>query len=329
MILKNYIVIEDKALEIEFEIHSDDNTILNITGLSGKFKVYLDIPGTDATYVIDKAITLVDAEKGLCKVTLLDTDTNINPAIYKYYLEITLDTNETKVFYQGSFTVRGEDSTRIQEIRDIYGLEFDNYNIQQGLNYAHTEMLKYAYEKQVLNIHTNSKILKIPNYVADANFDNIVDVDDIDILQYQKNTPYTVTSLNVNVSSSVFDHPNGNTLITMDNNYPSDGYTLQLTYYKVIDTFANLKPNINYIEELYVIIYLFKNLPVYKLQRGLKSRTINDVTIDFDQEGVSAAVKQFNNQLYNEIGKIKPIKITNVLIPKGYNRANKDRWWFK
>ena len=326
MILKNYIVIEDKALEIEFEIHSDDNTILNITGLSGKFKVYLDIPGTDATYVIDKAITLVDAEKGLCKVTLLDTDTNINPAIYKYYLEITLDTNETKVFYQGSFTVRGEDSTRIQEIRDIYGLEFDNYNIQQGLNYAHTEMLKYAYEKQVLNIHTNSKILKIPNYVADANFDNIVDVDDIDILQYQKNTPYTVTSLNVNVSSSVFDHPNGNTLITMDNNYPSDGYTLQLTYYKVIDTFANLKPNINYIEELYVIIYLFKNLPVYKLQRGLKSRTINDVNIDFDQEGVSAAVKQFNNQLYNEIGKIKPIKITNVLIPKGYNRSNMNGW---
>jgi len=315
-------IYKNKTKDLSFVIQPKENEkYYDLTGATGLIKVQLSIPGQDDAVVISKALTIDDAEQGKCSVTLENSDTDINVAIYSYTLEFNFSIGDDRILQSGLFEILGDDITTIETIKQKYEFSYDNYTMQNALDYAREQILSNAFMKQETTFSKKDNIIKILNYVADMNFDDTVDASDISLIEYQQKTPYTVNDLSSNISSVNFDHPNGYTIITMDDEYPSDStYKLKLVYYQIYKKYADLKKKIRYIEELYVIEHLFKTLEIYKLQHGMTNKTLNGVTIEFNKQAIDDFLKQLKSWIGNEIMKVRPLKgaFKPVTIPKTY-----------
>jgi len=215
------------------------------------------------------------------------------------------------------------DIDRINEIKDEFHLNFLNNDMEIALQWARKQIKETAYQEDKRFYHTdgNNQIL-IDNHVANQRFDFDPDYDltqaDIEILESQHSFPYATTDLQANISSVVFDHPMGKTIITMDQKYPTSTYKLQVTYYRLLEEWSKAVDTVKRIESLYVVYYLFENLDVYKLQRGITTRSINGINIAYDKQSMDIFKTQLYNQIYNEIMLIKPFELENITINKGY-----------
>ncbi len=315
---------KNKGDELTFVIYDNEGSPVDLTGLTGKFQVYLDTPQTTDVNVIDKALVIPTQEGtslGKCTCSLDDDDLDIDTAIYNYKLVFVYGVDDNRILQTGTVNVIGDDNTRIEQIKKKYGLTFDYYTMRTALNFAHKQMLSYAYVFEELTIpqtDSNDQIL-IENYVMDSDFDNSVTSADIDVFEYQKESPYDTNDLTANVSAVTFNHPNGKTILTMDGAYPTDStYTLMVKYYRGIDTFSNLNQDIMYLEEMFVLLHLFSILSPYKLQYGITRRSINGVKVEFNFE----AIQEFKSKLNIDINQVKlrirGLTYKNIIIDKDY-----------
>jgi len=317
--IENIKIQKNTSKSLSFVIKDDNDNVINLASATGKIKVHLDIPGTNNTYVIDKALTIDSAIRGECSVTLENTDTNIDASIYRVILEFNYAIGDDRVYSYGTFTIYGDDTERLQQIKTKYGLTYDDYTLQTAFDWSHQQMLNNAYQK--IEQSVNGTEFKIDNYVMDKNFDGVVDTSDLEIIEYMSSSPYTVNNLNSNISSVVYNHPAGKSYITMDASYPSNSsFKVRVTYYKGSDSHSDLLVDIKRLEELYTLYHLFDILEPHKLQTGITDKTINGVSIVFDQEGIRTFKKDLYNQIQNSILKIKPFDgmFGSVLISKEY-----------
>ena len=322
-------VYSGNSIELEFEVRINTQ-LVDLTGLTGKLKVFLDIPDTNATYVIDKTLTIPTQEDealGTCNCVLSETETVQTAAVYRYYLVFTYDTDDDRVLQDGTIKIVGDDTDRIGQIKLKYGLDFDYYTMREALNYGQSQLLNIGYEfvdKYVDNLDSNNCFL-IDNYVMDKNFDEKVDEDDIYLFEYLTESPYTINELGANIASITFNHPGGFTVIEMDASYPSaSSYKMRVQYYKGLETFSYLNNDIRYLEELLAIFHLFDILPIYKLQHGITKRDINGVKIEFDQKGISTFMKDLRNKITYQISKIRSLTIKPIIINKDYGMVNNN-----
>ena len=295
---QNIQVYKNTAIATSFVIKDVHDNVINLTALTGTFTAFLDIPGQNETDVISKAITITDAEKGECSIELDNDDTNIDVATYTYNLTFT-DGTDDFVYAHGRIQIIGDDTERITEIKRKYGLTYDYYTLRTALNWAREQVNKNGFESTKLQFKQKKEVFKVCNHIMDSNFDGVVDTSDINIYQYMSKTPYTVTDLNANIDGIVLDHPTGKSIITMDNTYPSDGFSLVIEYKRGSDTLTNLTESIKELEELYTLYRLFNILEVNQLQRGLPDKSINGVSLSFDQNGIKEFREQLRMQIYN------------------------------
>lgn len=310
---------KNSSRTFEFEIRDNFNNVVDLTSSTGTLKVYLEKSGTNDNPVISKSITLTEAVKGLCEVSLIDTDTNIDPNVYKYRLEFDYGSNDVRIFGDGIFDLLGDDTSRIMQIKRNKGLAFDYYVLDNALNDARQKVKDYCFQPiEIIQRQSKSEI-KIDNYVADSNFDGVVNEDDIEIIEYQNESPYGINDLSGNISTFTANHPIGKSILVMDADYPSDDtYVVKINYHKTTDKYDKIKYSLLKLEELYVMVYLFENLEPYKLQRGVTDKTIGNQTISFNQNAIRDYQKDLQRQITRETINIKPIVNSSVQINKGY-----------
>lgn len=317
--MKNIQIYKGTASALNFVIRDENDNVIDLSGLTGKIKVFLNIPGQDDTYVIDKSLTIDSAIKGEVSVNLDDNDNDISVAEYQYILEFVYGVDDNRILGYGAFSILGDDIERINQIKDKYGLEYDELAMKSAFNWAHKQMLNNAFVDMEEDYKSAKDEFKIDNFVMDKNFDGVIDKNDIEIKEFMTKTPYTVNDLSSNILSVIFDHPSGKTIISMDAEYPSDGaFTVRINYKRADESYSDAIENIRRVEELYTLYHIFDKLEPYKLQRGLPSRSINGVTIDFDQDGIDRYKKKLFSEILNEIMKFRPIASRNVLVGKGY-----------
>ena len=317
--MKDIEIYKGKSQILNFVIKDRYDEIIDLGSATGKIKVFLQKPGQNDVFVIEKTLTIDSVLKGEVSITLDDNDTDISVADYKYLLEFSYGADDNRVLGEGKFTISGDDIVRINQIKTKYGLEYDEYSMLAAISWSHKQMKNNAFIAEEKDFKSKKDEFIIENYVMDNNFDNIVNKDDIDIIEFMSKTPYTVKDLKANISNIIFNHPSGNTIIQMDNKYPSgDGYAVRISYHRAVESHEKAIENIKRVEELYVIYHLFDILEPYKLQKGLPSRTINGVSIDFDRDGVDLFKKKLFMEINNEIMKFRPFKARSVLMNKGY-----------
>jgi len=299
-----------KGKRFDFTFLDESNEAINLTGLTGTFTANLDIPGDNGVAKISEAMTIVSATDGTAYIILDDTATVITPAIYLYQCTWVYDTADNRVLDSGTIQIIGDDTIRLNEIKAKYGLGFDYYTMKSALDFAHIQIPLNGFSNETgTNLYTDSNdIIPICNYVMDSNFDGTVDADDIEVYEYMSVSPYTTTDLSSNVSSVEFDHPTGRTYITMDDSYPTTGFTLEVKYARGAKKYSEALLTIEYLEELFVLKQLFSTMEINKLHRGITSRSINGVDISFDKTAIDEFIKTLNIWIYNETLKLKPFK---------------------
>lgn len=302
----------------DFEVKNVDGTAFDLTGTTGVLEVFLDKEGINAANVISKAITLTEANKGTCTVTLDDTDTTIDTHVYKYRLKFTAGANNY-IFGDGIFDIIGDDNSRVSEIKSTYGLAYEYYIMEKALIYARREIKDKGFIETVKEFSQSNTVFLLDNYMADSNFDELLDSNDIKLTEYQTNTPYGVNDLSANISSVVTDHPNGKIIVTLDTALPSaTDFTLRFEYFRIAESYTKMKSSIKNLEELFVIQYLFNRLEPYKLQHGMTNKTLNGVTIEFNQAAIRDYLNGIKKQINSEIIRLKPWSNVSVGISKGY-----------
>lgn len=315
------------SIELEFTVRKDSQ-LVDLTGLAGKFKVFLDVPGEDETFVIDKSLTIptqTGDALGTCSCVLTGNETDQYTSVYKYYLVFTYGVSDDRVLQEGTVKIIGDDTDRINQIKLKYGLDFDYYTMREALNYAQSQLLNngYEYVEKIIDTLDSNHCFLIENYVMDKNFDEVVDDDDIYLFEYQSESPYTINNLSSHISNITFNHPKGMTIVQMDGTYPSDSsYKMQIQYYKGLQSFSYLNNDIKYLEELYAIYHLFDVLPIYKLQHGITKRNINGINVEFNHDSIRTLMVDLRDKILYQISKIRSLSIKPVIINKNYGYNN-------
>lgn len=326
--MSRYEVIQGTSKDITWRLKDDYGQPLNISSYdSAKFKVFLEITGDNDSPVIDKTASIDDATEGVVSITINDSESDITPAVYTYYLEL-VKSSDTYVMDKGSVEIIGDDTDTVDKVKRKYGLNYSYNVLRDAVNYAQDRLLQDTLLREEVDYaHTDANNnIEIPNYVCDSNHDGVVDEDDIIVKEYQNNSPYSINDLSSNIVSVTFDHPNGKTIIHMDDKYPTNGYTMFVEYYRISKKYSDALSVLDRIRDYYIFIYLFENLSVYKLQQGLSSKSINGVNIDFDKQSVDDMLNSFYRKIRFEKVNISPLEKSddsgngfyNIRIRKGY-----------
>lgn len=302
----------------EFEVRDNSYKVVDLTDMAGKFKVFQDSSGSDSSALIDVNVTITDAEKGQFTVELDDANTAIDTSVYYYLIEFVKSVDETLIFGKGVFDVLGDDDTKIMQIKRNKGLAFEYYLMKRALDYAHSEMKLNVYVEEKEEYKQKRNEIIVDAYVADINFDGVVDEDDIKLIQYQTKAPYGVNDLSANIDYFIPNHPNGQSILVLDGDYPDDGFTLQFVYYKSSGELSKFAEVISRLEELYVMLYLISNVEANKLQRGIVDKTILGENIRFSQDSLHKYREYLQRTINSETLQLRPFEVRPVRIPKTY-----------
>jgi len=294
-----------KKQELSFDFEQD------LDGETGTF--YLKLSGVT---VFSKELTAVDASAGTFTLSLTSTETIIDLSVYDYQVDFdvtgTVETGEC-------YLIENED-LRIEEIKEKYKLVFDKATMTRAFNKAKNRTIKFLYsDGEDKEYSTNNNLIEIDNFVADNNNYGFVCKDSIRVYEYTTIPPYSTTELNNNISTIEFDYPTGKTIITMDDDYPSSGSKLKVEYKKVSVKFdSELYETVKYIQELYTYLYLLETLTLNKLQLGFTTKSINNVTFDFNKESIDDLKIKIRQWIENEAIEFEEILINDVTLSNDY-----------
>ena len=329
--IRHLTAFKGKGKKFIFTIYDNDGNFVNLAGKVGKINIFLETPNVEDNILLTKNLTNVDNLEGTASVEFNDTEMNLNAYQYKYNITYKYATDNDRVLQDGDFIITGDDvNNRIKQIKTTYGLNYEHYILKKALEYARKEVSKNGYQSVKTDTGAKKAQHKICKNVMDINNDGIVNEDDFNVYQYMKTSPYTVEDLNAHITSINLDNPTIS-FITLDADYPSDGYTLRIEYYIGSSNKDDIQSYIDKLEVWYVLQYLFENLEPFKLQHDMSTKDINGISVTFDQQGIRDFQKQIDNKLMYYKMKVLPFSkceynnagtgglFGNVLIPKSYS----------
>lgn len=219
---------------------------------------------------------------------------------------------------------------RIIQIKERYGLNFSQIVLENAYEWAKKEAKKQSLEKVETFISAKIESTKLCNGIVSLSGKDEIEASDFELVQFQTSSPYATENITEHISSLNLNNPNGFSIINLDDTYPKDPYQkIQLIYYRASRPWPEIKSDFLLLEERLLIWRLFDTLEVYKLQHGLTNKSLNGVSLDFNQQGIREYKQQLMNDIQNLRLKILPFSkcqynsgkgglIHSVLIPKSY-----------
>ena len=322
-----------KSIKLDFQILNEDGTYYDLNDVDDAFiKIYSDGVGENDE-IIQKEMDMPaeTKDRGLCSVLIDNTEMDVSAQTYHFKLVFNFTADDSRVLGFGEFKIIGDDEERIQQIKKLYGLDYDYYTLSSALNWARDQTKNNAFENVITEKGSISDNIKICSYVVDVTNDGVVDVNDFKVLQYTTNSPYNSEDITSNIVSIQLDNPNGFGVITFDGEYPEPNFNkLKIEYCRASKPYNMVKQDIMLLEEYYVLYRLFDVLEPHKLQHGMTSKSLNGVNIDFNQESVTQIMTKLKTKIQNQKLKIYPFTkcefnthgkgglTRSVLIPKSY-----------
>lgn len=297
-------IIHNKKQTLNFDFNQD------LTGQTGTF--YLK---DGSTIIFSQGLVAINAVIGTFKLDLTSDTTDEDIKEYSYECSF----NVAGIVESGEVYLIENETNRIKEIKQKYKLVFDTATMTKAFNNAKRRTVDFLYTDGVsTDYFTNNKIVKIDNYVADNLNYGFVCKDNIRVYEYSKQAPYTVTELNNNITDILFDYPTGKTIITLDDDYPSDGCSMKVDYKKSILSFSEIYDKVKYIQELYTYLYLLDHTEINKLQLGFTTKDINGISFTFDKSSIDDLKIKIRQWIDNEAIEFEEILVNDVTISNVY-----------
>jgi hypothetical protein len=197
----------------------------------------------------------------------------------------------------------------VADFKTQTGVTLDDALIQDALDSAAAIMKRYIFIKRVYK-STTAKAQHIfsgstPSdprrvYVGDYNTDGTIT--SADLVVYEIDITFNETSLNASISS--FNNKYG--VINFSTPKPTAGRILYVEWYEAITDLDLILPVMIEVNQLEAVNFLFTKVPFEKLQSGIKTWSLNGVSVDFDRDAMQAVINGNQDRLK---------RLYNVLIP--------------
>jgi len=150
---------------------------------------------------------------------------------------------------------------------------------------------------------------------ADGNLDGKIDKEDF--LAYEVDQDGVRTYVTSDITSIDVDRH----LVTFGSTHPTNGRTLNIEYDLTFRKLAELDEAVRRLNLLHAVNYLFRNIPMRRMQRGVGSWSLNGVSIDFDGAELREIITSNNTEINGIVSDIQRIYIrfTNLRRPERKN----------
>ena len=268
-----------------------------------------------STTVFSQELTAIDASAGTFKLDLTSVTSDEDLGIYSYICDFSV-AGEVDT---GTVYLIENETKRIDEIKQTYGLVFDISMMTKAFRNAKKKLIDYYYaDGSDIIYSTYENSIEIDNYVADNKNYGFVCNDSIRVYEFTTTPPFTLTELNNNIDNIQFNYPTGKTIVTMDGEYPTDEKSLKIEYKKTIEDFSNVYDTVKYVQELLTYLYLLDHVEINKLQLGFTTKEINGVSFTYDKESIDDLKIKIRQWIDNEATIFEEIIIKNVTFSNDY-----------
>ena len=183
----------------------------------------------------------------------------------------------------------------VEDFKDNTGIELEDDIIETGLKTTAKEIQRKLFIKR--NFETQQQDTKYILFtpVADRNMDGQVDASDLDV--YEVDSEYKETDIHqyIDVFRPKYGFLKFSTTVPITN-----GNKLRFEYKTAIAPNEELFPQMQDLNTMMAVNYLFRRVPFSKLQEGISSWTLNGVTVNFD-EAVMKAVRDSNDETIKQM----------------------------
>lgn len=196
------------------------------------------------------------------------------------------------------------------------GISITQTVVEEALEYAKREILNKFFKKKIYvtknsdTVHylisDNLSVPYLPFYLADGDGSGSVTTDDISVYTLNTST-YVETSKTANISSLNVKYG----VLTLDTSLPTGDDELRVEYYVAKYPDDKILYVLRKISKLFAAVWLFENVPFEKLQKGISNWTLNGVSVTFDRQAMSEAIKESKQELLKMYREYALLNITS------------------
>jgi hypothetical protein len=212
----------------------------------------------------------------------------------------------------------------VEEFKNITGIKGDDNYIAEALKFGVQTLARKLYVSRTDSSTVQDTIFWLLDSqpttqqvgygpchgleFADGNLDGAVDKKDIVAYEVDSNGVRTYVSSDIN-NLDVDRH-----VITFNSVHPASGKSLIFEFYATYRKLSEQNELFKRLNLLYAANYVFRNVPLRRLQRGIGGWTINGVNVDFQMGLMKDTIKQNEEEIIQIIRDIQRIYIRGTTI---------------
>ena len=191
----------------------------------------------------------------------------------------------------------------LQDFKDNTGITIETDIITNALNQT-AERIKnliFVFQKaEFYNVDTN---FQINTPIADIDCDGEVTKNDIYAYEFEEDnyaTPETDRSSNISSFNEKYGY------VTFDTSLPTSNKILVIEFYTAKYRNSEMKLQLQRLNELLAVNYLFTTVPFSRLQNGISSWTLNGVSVQFDMNTMKEIKEANQVEIKQLVQDLKP-----------------------
>lgn len=186
----------------------------------------------------------------------------------------------------------------IEEFKKQTGFELETADLEVALEMSAQKLRDIVFIKKSFVYAQPTNKLQIDTPLADYNADGVVDENDINIYEFDKDD-YVNPDTDLSAHIESFNEKYG--YIILDDLYPlTIGNNIVIDYYVARYESSKMKPYLSRLNLLMASNYLFDIIPISRLQQGISEWNLNGVSVRFD----ASTIKSITDSIKLEINSL-------------------------
>lgn len=199
----------------------------------------------------------------------------------------------------------------VEDFKRETGISADNDSCAHALRYGAQEIYRKLYTGRQFKTtaqNTQQQIAVEGLEFADQNLDGVIDKNDF--VTYEEDQTGVRTYVTSDITSVDVDRH----LLTFGTARPTSGKTLVVEFHLTCRKLTELDEKLRRLNMLWAANYIFRNIPIKRLQKGIGGWTINGVSIDFQMGMIQDLIKSNDQAIKDLVADISRVYLRTTQI---------------